>query len=74
VSNVFSRVGAELAGIGSFSALLGEIDQEDQINFNRSDLTDSSGKKLTSDYKIGSLYFKGSACGECGLSVKFRAD
>ena len=74
VGNFFSRLGAEVAGIASFSKRLGAIPKGESITFKLSDLTNSDGRKLTSDYIIGSLKFTGSNCGECGLSVLFNAD
>ncbi|MCW5211976.1 hypothetical protein VU04_03590 [Desulfobulbus sp. TB] len=74
IMNHFSRMGAELAGIGSFSASLGNIENGSRIHFYRSDLSNSDGMKLTDNYVLGSLRFEGSTCGECGLRAKFKAN
>jgi len=72
--NFLTRLGAEVAGVGSFSKLLGKIEKGGSISFNRSELTNSDGKKLTDDFVIGALKFEGSTCGECGLTVMFKAE
>lgn len=73
VGNFFSRLGAEVASIGSFSMRLGKIEKGERIFFYRSELTNSEGQKLTDDFVIGSLIFEGSTCGDCGLTVAFKA-
>ncbi|MBM9518919.1 hypothetical protein JWG39_03705 [Desulforhopalus vacuolatus] len=74
VVNFFSRLGAEVVSIGSFSKTLDNIEKGESLSFNRSELTSSKGEKLITDFVIGSLIFEGSTCGECGLTIEFEAE